>query len=236
MGIETTMTNRALRALELYGGDDSITAEEFLAYKFDLAYSEKSVVADLRRQILNLPPSDDPVVLEAIKALRAWDLRTNVDNPGTAIGILVLEPAVRAQLSGRNPPDLMQLVRDKAHLLKDRYGRVDVPWGEVNWIHRGTIDIPTPGGPDVLHAIYGKLVDGRLIANEGDCYILVATWDKDGKVSSQSIHQFGSATLDEKSKHYADQLPLFVDCKLKPVWLDEAEIRTHLEREYRPGE
>jgi hypothetical protein len=29
---------------------------------------------------------------------------------------------------------------------------------------------------------------------------------------------------------------MFVNRQLKPVWLDEAEIRTHLEREYRPGE
>ena len=53
---------------------------------------------------------------------------------------------------------------------------------------------------------------------------------------SRSIHQFGSATLDERSKHYADQAPLFAEQRLKPVWLDEAEIRAHLEREYRPGE
>ena len=236
LGIETTMTNRALRALELYGGDDSITDEEFLAYKFDLAYSQKSTVVELRRKILDAPASDDPVVKEAVEVLRGWDLRTNIDNQGTAIAILTMEPVVRAQIFGGKPPDLMQLFREKAHLLKDKFGRIAVPWGEINRIRRGSIDIPTSGGPDVLHAIYGSLKNGRLIGNDGDSYILIATWDKDGKVSSRSIHQFGSATLDEKSKHYADQLPLFVDCKLKTVWMDEAEIRAHLEREYRPGE
>ena len=66
--------------------------------------------------------------------------------------------------------------------------------------------------------------------------MLIAEWDRDGRVRSRSIHQFGSATLDEKSKHYADQAPLFAEQRLKPVWLDETEIRAHLEREYRPGE
>jgi penicillin amidase/acyl-homoserine-lactone acylase len=55
-------------------------------------------------------------------------------------------------------------------------------------------------------------------------------------VHSRSIHQYGSATLDESSAHYADQAPLYANRQLKPVWLDEAEIRAHLEREYRPGE
>jgi penicillin amidase/acyl-homoserine-lactone acylase len=64
----------------------------------------------------------------------------------------------------------------------------------------------------------------------------MATWDSDGKVHSRSVHQFGSATLDESSPHYADQVPLFIARKTKQVWLDEAELRQHLEAEYRPGE
>jgi len=64
---------------------------------------------------------------------------------------------------------------------------------------------------------------------------LLVTWDSAGAVRSRSIHQFGSATLDENSPHYADQAQMFATHRLKPVWLDEAEIRGHLEREYRPG-
>ena len=41
-GIEKRMTNRARRAVELYGGDESITHEEFFRYKYDKLYSEKS--------------------------------------------------------------------------------------------------------------------------------------------------------------------------------------------------
>ncbi len=235
-GIERRMTNRALRAIELFGSDRAITAEKFLAYKYDLAYSAKGPAAEIRQQILEAPPSSDPNVREAVEVLRSWDLKTDLDNRGTAVAILTIEPVVRAVMSGKRPPDLLRLLGEKAALLKRTYGRIDVPWGEVNRIRRGKIDVPTCGGPDVLHAIYGRLDHGHLVANEGDCYILIVEWDKHGKVHSQSIHQFGSATLDAKSPHYADQLPLFVKCKLKPVWLDEAEIREHLEREYRPGE
>jgi len=39
--------------------------------------------------------------------------------------------------------------------------------------------------------------DGTLTAVDGDTLIMfVMKWDRDGKLSSQSIHQFGSATLD----------------------------------------
>jgi penicillin amidase/acyl-homoserine-lactone acylase len=50
------------------------------------------------------------------------------------------------------------------------------------------------------------------------------------------VHQFGSATLDPRSRHYADQVPIFLSEQTKQVFLDEAELRPHVERDYRPGE
>ncbi|HSB62246.1 MAG TPA: penicillin acylase family protein, partial [Vicinamibacteria bacterium] len=43
-GMETHLTNRQLRALELVGGDDAITAAELERYKLDTAYSARSAV------------------------------------------------------------------------------------------------------------------------------------------------------------------------------------------------
>jgi penicillin amidase/acyl-homoserine-lactone acylase len=117
------------------------------------------------------------------------------------------------------------------------FGRLDVPWGEVNRLRRGSVDLPLGGAPDTLRAIYTRRDDdGRRRAVGGDSYVLLVEWDREGRVSSRSIHQYGSATADPRSPHYADQAPLFARYALKPVWLDEADIRAHLEREYRPGQ
>jgi penicillin amidase/acyl-homoserine-lactone acylase len=236
LGIETRMTNRALRALELFGGDNSITEEEFYRYKYDMTYSKESEVAHLVRQILDAPPSDDPVVSEAADVLREWDLRTNPENTSAAIAVLTVQPILMAEFRGEKPPDLMATFIDVAHKLKAAHGRTAVPWSNVNRLHRGNVDLGLGGGPDILHAAYGgALQDGRVVCHAGDCYVLMVTWSGNG-VSSRSIHQYGSATLDENSPHYADQSPLFVKRQTKPVWFDEAVIRAHLEREYRPGE
>jgi hypothetical protein len=40
---------------------------------------------------------------------------------------------------------------------------------------------------------------------------------------------------NSRSKHFADQAPLFVRHQMKPVWRTETEVRAHLEREYVPG-
>lgn len=236
LGIETLMTNRATRALELFGGDESITRDEFYAYKFDKSYSTNGMCGDLIRQALALPSSEDPLVQEAVEILRKWNMGADFEDTGTAIAVLTFEPIIRATLFGYPVPDMAELLKEKARLLKNTYGRIDVSWKEVNRMRRGSKDVAVSGGPDTLRAIYGHLENGRLIGQDGDSYILLAEWDEQGKVHSRSIHQFGSATLDENSPHFADQMDLFVKCELKPVWMDESEIRANLEREYRPGE
>ena len=129
------------------------------------------------------------------------------------------------------------MVKGAIPLLKANYGRVDPKWGEVNRLRRGKLDLPVDGGPDTFRALYGRPdPDGRLHGVNGDCYIMWMDWDRNGKLSSKSIHQFGSATLDESSPHYADQSPLFAAHQTKPVWFTEAQLQGHVERDYRPGE
>ena len=126
---------------------------------------------------------------------------------------------------------------ETVNTLNEKFGRVDMPWGDINRLMRGGVDLPIGGSPDILHATYGEFQDdGRIMITGGDSYVMLVIWDKDGNVSSTSVHQFGSSTLDEDSPHYADQAPLMANRQLKPVWFDEEDIRANLEREYVPGE
>jgi acyl-homoserine-lactone acylase len=237
LGIETHLTNRARRALELFGGDRSVTREAFDRYKFDTAYSPDSTTARRFHEIVDGRLPDDPLLREAADVLRRWNLDTDPANPAAALALLTLRPGDDDQPPPLERFALLARLEDAARTLRRTDARLDAPWGEFHRLRRGTVDLPVGGGPDTLHAVYARpAADGRLVGWAGDSYILQVEWDPSGRVRSRSIHQYGSATLDERSPHYADQAPLFVRRELKPVWLDEAEIRAHLEREYRPGQ
>jgi len=235
LGIETRLTNRGLRALELFGADPSVTREAFDAYKFDVAYSKASATAARLDQLLAAPPPRDPLTLEALALLKGWDLRADAGNPRAALALLTLRPDDGNDPSPVRTETLQDRLRETAAELQSRFGRLDPPWQEVNRLRRGSVDLGLGGAPDVLRAVYGRPAgDGRLVGTAGDSYILLVEWDREGRVSSRSINPYGTAVRDARSAHYADQAPLFVAGRLKPVWMDEAQIRAHLEREYAP--
>ena len=237
MGIQTNMTNRAWRALETFGADRAIGADAFRRYKFDLAYSRRSELAREIAGIVAADPKADGDLKAAQQILRGWDFRTDRRNRGAALAVLMGMRAAPAEEGG--PPGMKPLdaLKQAIALLKAHFGRLDPEWGRVNRIRRGKLDLAIDGGPDVYRAVYGReQPDGTLSAQGGDTFIMFVTWDKAGKLSSESIHQFGSATLDSSSRHYADQTPLFVAMKTKPVLFTRDMLRGHIEADYRPGD
>jgi penicillin amidase/acyl-homoserine-lactone acylase len=246
LGIDTEISSRSLRMLELFGSDDSITPEEFVQYKFDMQYSKDSGVAEFVK-MLSEEQMPSPDTARAQEIIRDWNLSTDPDNVGAALMVYTLNAlddkypdSIHLDRLGQanvSQAMLMEAFTEAVDTLMTHFGRVDMPWGDVNRLMRGEVDLPIGGGPDILHATYGALQeDGRLKITDGDSYVLLVIWDKDGEVSSMSVHQFGAATLREDSPHYADQALLMAKRQLKPVWFDEAQIRQHLEREYVPGE
>jgi len=230
LGIQTNMTNRAWRVLETVGVDRSITAKAFNDDKYDLAYSDRSDIAKGVQALLALSPGDDADLAAAQALVKTWDRRTDVHSRAAALVVLTF-----TRLQGGGSP--VAALKASMAELKAHFGRIDPEWGEVNRIRRGKLDLAIDGGPDIYRAVYGRPdPDGRLQAAGGDTYVMFVEWDRQGRLSSRSVHQFGSATQDEASPHYADQTPLFVGMRTKPVWFTEAQLKGHVARDYRPPE
>lgn len=237
MGIELKETNRSLRLAELVANVPRIGKRELLDIKFDHRYSKRSVAAEIQKDVLAASWDDKPVLAEAAQHLGAWDLGTGIENVHTALGVLSAYPAIWADLGGEKHPDPLQSFQQASEFLLNSHGRLDVPWGEINRLVRGDKSWAVAGGPDILRAIYGRQDEdtGLLHANAGDTYIAIVDWDADGGLSAESVHQYGSATLDSESAHFADQATLFAEQRFKTVWIETEDILAHSTRRYRPG-
>ena len=128
----------------------------------------------------------------------------------------------------------MQRFKDAIYFLNKNFGKLDIEFGQFQRLVRGEIDLPLDGAPDVLRAIYSDLKDDKWVAHSGDCFFQIVDWDENGNLYSESIHQFGSATKDSRSKHYSDQSKLFSNLKMKKVLMDLEEIKNNLEKTYEP--
>jgi len=240
LGVRARSTNRGLREQELYGADASITADEFVAYKFDDGYSKTSNLRKLIEATLADPAiAADQSLAPGLEILRNWDGSAHRNSRGAALAIAFGRNALGVLLNGDGAeyPEPKKALAKAVEDLSRGFGRLDPEWGEANRLKRGALDIPVDGGPDTLRAIY-SLSDYSKGAGEaiaGDTYIMNVEWTADGVRSVRTIHQFGAATLDRSSPHYADQAPLFAAEQWKTPSMTLDEVLSEATRDYRPG-
>lgn len=238
MRVEWHQTNRVMRALALFGGDDSISEADFLRYKFDKAYAPDSNFFRFVNAILAMDFSDDPDLMEAQALLGEWDGAAEQDNEIAPLAILGTMKAIRGFAFKGWDMEPGEALRETVAELKKYHGGLRVRWGDINLMRRGGQALSLGGGPDTLRAVYGGRAlraDGTLDAVAGDTYYQIVDWAADGALRTRSIHQFGSATLDEGSAHFADQMPLFAAEKLREMPLDEAALLRETSRDYSIG-
>lgn len=237
--LDTLVTNRGLRAQELFGSDTSITREEFFAYKMDDRYAAGSQVRKMQADFRNVDPGEDADLKAALAVVAAWDGRADMENRNAALTIFTGQAAMGSQIHGAyDRTKALDALKQAAALLKASLGRIDPKWSEVSRVARGGQSWPTNGGPDTLRAVYvaGDLMKDKFRSGRaGDTYVAMADWAPDGTYTIDTIHQYGSATIDSTSPHYADQAPIFAKEQFKRPPMTLEGVLAEATRDYRPG-
>jgi acyl-homoserine-lactone acylase len=225
MGIETYVTNRALRYQELFAGlgDKQISRDDLLRIKFDKGYDKAGWAGDWYREVMALDTTKDPALAAAQQLIGQWDWTLDCKGPADTLVTTAFAQAARFAYLDKPRPDTAAALREAVDTLTTHYGRLDVPLGDFQRLRRGKVDLPVCGGPETLRAIIGaQSPDGRRVGNNGDGYIMLIEWAPDGAVTSRSVHQFGAATIRTRSSHYADQSALFAAERWKRLNFDGA--------------
>lgn len=235
LGVETDTTNRDNRALDLMVANPAISADALRAIKFDTGVARHGWTAKWFGDLMAVDPKGDRILTAAIALLRRWDWNADGQGPADALAVILMRAGQKWHYQRLPEPDSRTELLAAASYLQKHFGRLDVPLGSILRLRHGTVDLPMDGGPEILRAAstWKNADDGRLVVDHGDSFVMFVEW-KDGRVASQSIQPFGAATTRPSSPHYSDQVALFVDHRLKPVWFHASELKGNIERIYRP--
>lgn len=239
MGIETFVTNRALQIEALLTPQDKVSMAALKEVKYNVDYHlESTQIRHLKNWLAQQSPENySALENKAMATLRHWDLSTHHTNLQAALAVLTLKPIQTARGKDVTMAETTAAFKAAVADLTHYHGSVEVPYGDVFRLKRGNKNLAISGGPDILRAVYGKEMDsiGQIENIAGDGFMMFVSWDKNGLVNSEAIHQYGAATQNPQSIHYNDQMEMFVAHKERKVLFSRSELDKQTERRYFPG-
>ena len=210
-------------------------------------------------------PASDPRrarLAQPIVSLRAWDRRWSAASTETTLAVFWGE-AMQAATARPDPPaglaryDLMRDAPAATKLaaldtaltrLRTDFGRVAVPWGEVNRFQRLTGDLVQPfsdARPSIpvpfTSAVWGSLASfgakaypgtKRYYGTLGNSFVAAVEFGP--RVQARAVSA-GGESGNPKSPHFNDQAMRYAAGDLRPVYFYPDELKSHVERTYRPG-
>jgi acyl-homoserine lactone acylase PvdQ len=248
------------RALE---EKERLSFDEFAALVWDtrLALADSLIpeLADERDRLLAAPDDDLPAPLragspgrsdleEVVERLDQWDRRADVQSTATTLFVLGAERWFldRMSSSGSPGPWAWSLaLAETAARLRETWGSLGVPWGEINRLQRPPSNdpsafsdslpsLPVAGAPGFFGSVFTFQTEpmgsvGRRYGVHGNTFVKVIEFGP--RVRGRSVLVFGQSG-DPASAHYFDQAPLYANGSFKPAWMSRAEVEAHAERRY----
>ncbi|HSJ09392.1 MAG TPA: acylase [Longimicrobiales bacterium] len=239
------MSFRAQRSARMLQEDDRITFDELVAYK----HSTRMEAADhlVQDVVAAAHATGDEHARAAADLLEQWDRTADADSRGAVLFTTFLTMLQRQRWPGGSAFDVpwtptaplatpdglsdprlaASVLGQAAQRVRDRYGALDVPWGDVYRLRRDSLDLPANGGPG--EAGIFRVVDfdpvrddtTRFAATSGDSW--VAAIEFSTPVRAMSLMTYGNAS-QPGSPHRTDQLRLFAAKQLKPVWFTREDV------------
>ena len=209
------------------------------------------------------------MLAEPISVLKNWDFRCGVNSIATTLAVewgqkiltAIQQTKVGADeettlinkakqfITTKPPNDLLIPLRDVINELQTKFGKWQMPWGEINRFQRISSDINNkfddaqPSVPVAfVSATWGMLPSytsrtfpgtKKKYGVHGNSFICAVEFGK--KIKAKSLLAGGESS-DESSKHFFDQGEMYSKGIFKDVLFYKEDVLQHVERNYHPGE
>ena len=201
---------------------------------------------------------------EAISILRAWDFRCGENSIATTLAIEWGQKISQAinRSAGKDQVDktknfsasakaneLLQPLLATIDDLQNKFGRWQIPWGEINRLQRISGDIDNkfddskPSLPvgfassqwGMLPSFVSRTFAGtkKRYGYNGNSFICAVEFGK--KIKARSL-LMGGESGNENSTHFFDQGLMYSQGQFKDVLFYKEDVMKHVEKMYHPGE
>ena len=263
---------RGVNAARVLSSENKFTIDKTIAAGYDTKLSAMEVlvpalVASFEKNIL-ATDSLYSQLAEPIQTLKKWDYHSSENSVATTLAIewaqkltasiqrvyidegwddqvtLVKKFAATATPKELLPP-LLEVIKE----LKTKFGKWEMPWGDINRYQRISSDITQKYKDDqpslpvgFASASWGMLPSynsryypgtNKRYGVSGNSFICAVEFGK--KIKAKSLLAGGNSG-DPSSKHFTDQLEMYTKGKFKDVLFYKEDVLKNAERTYHPGE
>ncbi len=252
---EPSLRMRSQLSLQLIDNKRKLSLEEVvqLKHSYRMLLADR-VKGDLMAAVRASGPDD--ATTAAIALLEKWDNTAAPDSrggvlfeswwrhytSGASADTMFAEPwTVESPLTTprglANPARAAEAFRAAMTETIQRYGSVDVAWGDVHRVRLGSVDVPVGGCGGALGCFrvlnFGTDPDGRRSVIGGDGWVLAVEF---GDVPrAYSVLAYGQSP-DPASPYHSDQAELFARGEMKRVAFTQRDVDAQAVRRYRPGQ
>jgi len=253
---------RVLSRIEKFNLDSVIKA----GYDTYLAAFEELVPALVKAFKNNVKPGDSLYehLNEPVSILSQWDFRCGENSIATTLAVEWGQELLRqinrspgsdqvertkSFVANASPEDLLKPFTATINALTSRYGKWDMPWGEINRFQRisGDIDQQYDDNKPSLPVPYVSSLWGMLPSYtsrtfpqtkkrygvNGNSFVCAVEFGK--KIKAKSLLA-GGQSGDPQSKHFDDQALMYTKGEFKDVYFYKEDVLQHAEKTYHPGE
>ncbi len=239
-GWEAYDLNRSVRVMELFPKTYKISFNAFKQIKFDKQLPQTLHYLYNIDSLFMLSKEEFPQFEKYITSLNAWDKTGEAESKGAALFLLAYIHLNKA-LQGQPARNITKQEAIKTYEYIDNYltkyfPNKEIVLGDLQKLVRGNKDYPLWGFQDLLSPQWtAPYKDGMLKSIGGDGLIMFIKFPSTGLPYIESVNMYGASTHPE-SKHFNDQVPMYLKQQTKRMTLDKKEVYKNAESVYHPGE
>jgi acyl-homoserine-lactone acylase len=244
------LTWRERRGIRMLEENPRISLEKLV----ELKYSTRMELADqvLDELVAAARQSSEATAKQAADVLATWDRQALTSSTGALLFMFWVweghsaedgsmfstrwDPADPLTMpSGLADPDqAVQALTTAAGRMQELFGRLDVPWGDVARLRRGSVDLPANGCESDPFGVFRVLsfdfstleTTKQVSAESGDSYVAAVEFGETAR--AKVLLTYGNAS-QPGSPHIGDQLALAANGEMRTAWRTRGEIEANLE-------